>query len=351
MPTRVLIVDDSALIRQMLTEILITDPEIEVVGTAPNALIARERIKALSPDVITLDIEMPHMDGLSFLEKLMALHPLPVIMVSTLGRQGPTLALRAMELGAVDWVAKPTLGIRSGMEALAEELIGKVKIAAATRPRSTTATRQASSFVREEPANDDIGRVVAIGASTGGVEALRHVIGRLPPSAPGILITQHMPPGFTASFARRMNEQCAVTVTEATDGAPIRRGHVYIAPGSRHLEIRQRGKEYVCRLHDDAPVSGHRPSVDVLFRSVAEVVGADSLGIILTGMGRDGASGLLAMRQRGARTLGQSEASCVIYGMPRVAKEFGAVESEMTLDRIAEEIVRTPVRSRAAAAH
>ena len=193
--------------------------------------------------------------------------------------------------------------------------------------------------------------VMANGASTGGVEALRHVIGRLPPSAPGILISQHMPPGFTVSFARRMNDQCAVTVTEATDGAPIRRGHVYIAPGSRHLEIRQRGKEYVCRLHDDAPISGHRPSVDVLFRSVTEVVGADSLGIILTGMGRDGASGLLAMRQRGARTLGQSEASCVIYGMPRVAKEFGAVESEMSLDRIAEEIVRMPARSRAAAAH
>jgi two-component system chemotaxis response regulator CheB len=341
MPIRVLIVDDSALIRQMLTEILIADPEIEVVGTAPNALIARDRIKALSPDVITLDIEMPHMDGLSFLEKLMALHPLPVIMVSTLGRQGPTLALRAMELGAVDWVAKPTLGIRSGMEALAEELIGKVKVAAATRPRSTTITRQVSSFVREEPVNDDIGRVVAIGASTGGVEALRHVIGRLPPSAPGILITQHMPSGFTASFARRMNEQCAVTVTEATDGVPIRRGHVYVAPGSRHLEIRLKGKEYVCRLHDDAPVSGHRPSVDVLFHSVAEMVGADAVGVILTGMGRDGASGLLAMRQRGARTLGQSEASCAIYGMPRVAKEFGAVESEMTLDRIADEISKT----------
>jgi two-component system chemotaxis response regulator CheB len=341
MPIRVLIVDDSALIRQMLTEILIADPEIEVVGTAPNALVARDRIKALSPDVITLDIEMPHMDGLSFLEKLMAFHPLPVIMVSTLGRQGPTLALRAMELGAIDWVAKPTLGIRSGMEALAEELIGKVKVAAATRPRSTTITRQVSSFVREEPVNDDIGRVVAIGASTGGVEALRHVIGRLPPSAPGILITQHMPSGFTASFARRMNEQCAVTVTEATDGVPIRRGHVYVAPGSRHLEIRLKGKEYVCRLHDDAPVSGHRPSVDVLFHSVAEMVGADAVGVILTGMGRDGASGLLAMRQRGARTLGQSEASCAIYGMPRVAKEFGAVESEMTLDRIADEIART----------
>ena len=220
------------------------------------------------------------------------------------------------------------------MEALAEKLIAKVKIAAATRPRSTTATRQASSFVREETANDDNGRVVAIGASTGGVEALRHVIGRLPPSAPGILITQHMPPGFTASFARRMNEQCTVTVTEATDGAPIRRGQVYVAPVSYHLEIRQRGREYVCRRHDDAPVSGHRPPIDVVFRSVAEVVGADSLGIILTGMGRDGASGLLAMRQRGARTLGQSEASCVIYGMPRVAKEFGAVESEMTLTEL-----------------
>ncbi len=350
MPIRVLIVDDSALIRQMLTEILTSDAEIEVVGTAPDALVARERIKALSPDVITLDIEMPHMDGLSFLEKLMALHPLPVIMVSTLGRQGPSLALRAMELGAVDWIAKPTLGIRSGMEALASELIGKVKMAAATRPRSGGAPRLLPT-VRVEASDDDIGRIVAIGASTGGVEALRHVIGHLPQSAPGILITQHMPPGFTASFARRMNEQCAVTVMEATDGALIKRGHVYIAPGSRHLEIALKGKDYICRLHDDAPVSGHRPSVDVLFRSVAEVVGDEALGIILTGMGRDGAAGLLAMRQRGARTLGQSEASCVIYGMPRVAKEVGAVECEMTLDQIAGEIVRSPVRSRYAAAH
>lgn len=345
MAIRVLIVDDSALIRQMLTEILSSDSEIEVVGAAQNALIAREKIKALMPDVITLDIEMPHMDGLSFLEKLMALHPLPVVMVSTLGRQGPAMPLRAMELGAVDWVAKPTLGIRSGMEAIAIELIGKVKLAAATRPRTASGIKQPQALPRMVDSDEEYGRIVAIGASTGGVEALRHVIGRLPPTAPSILVTQHMPPGFTASFARRMNEQCAVKVTEATDGAPVERGHVYIAPGSRHLEVALKGKEYICRLHDGAPVCGHRPSVDVLFRSVAEVAGAEALGIILTGMGRDGASGLLAMREQGARTIGQSEASCVIYGMPRVAKEIGAVQSEMTLDRIAEEILRTRARS------
>lgn len=341
MPIRVLIVDDSALIRQLLSEILSSDPEINVVGTAANALIARERIKVLAPDVITLDIEMPHMDGLSFLERLMALRPLPVVMVSTLGREGPNIALRAMGLGAVDWVAKPTLGIRSGMEALAAELIAKVKLAAATQPKSSSmvhgAPRQAPLQVCEYGNGLPI---IAIGASTGGVEALRHLMGGLPATAPAILITQHMPPGFTASFARRMNDQCAVTVMEAKDGSPVRRGHVYVAPGARHLEIAAKGDDFICRLHDAAPVSGHRPSVDVLFKSVADVVGADALGIILTGMGRDGAAGLLAMRQRGARTLGQSEGSCLIYGMPRVAKEIGAVEHELPLDRIAQEIVR-----------
>jgi two-component system chemotaxis response regulator CheB len=338
-PIRVLIVDDSALMRQLLTEILAADPGIEVVGTAPDPLVARERIKALSPDVLTLDIEMPVMDGLSFLEKLMALRPMPVVVVSTLTQKGADAAVRALELGAVDSVGKPLLDIRSGMSGLATELIAKVKAAAMSRPRARTSAPAARKPLTVDPGLSTAGRIVAIGASTGGVEALQHVIGRLPAGAPAVLITQHMPAGFTSSFARRLDSQCAVTVLEATDGRRILPGHVYIAPGARHMELVRTGAHYACRLHDGPPVSGHRPSVDVLFRSVALAAGRNAVGIILTGMGRDGADGLLAMRKAGARTYGQSEASCLIYGMPKVAMATGAVETELPLERLAEEIV------------
>ncbi|WP_439598654.1 protein-glutamate methylesterase/protein-glutamine glutaminase [Falsiroseomonas sp.] len=339
MPVKVLVIDDSALIRQLLTELLSRDPGITVVGTAPDPIIARDRIKALSPDVLTLDIEMPRMDGLSFLERLMALRPMPVVVISTLTQKGAEAALRAMELGAVDYVPKPLIDIRSGMLELGAELVAKVKAAAAARPQARQARTQASAPLQVDPRLSTAGRIVAIGASTGGVETLQRMITRLPATTPALLVTQHMPAGFTSSFARRLDAQCAMTVTEAEDGRRVMPGHVYIAPGARHLELVRDGAHFACRLHDGAPVSGHRPSVDVLFASVAAVAGRAAMGIILTGMGRDGAAGLLEMRRAGARTLGQSEASCVIYGMPKAAMQAGAVELEMPLDRLTEEIV------------
>lgn len=339
MPIKVLVVDDSALIRQVLTELLSRDPAIEVVGSAPDPYVARERIKALSPDVLTLDIEMPRMDGLSFLEKLMALRPMPVVVVSTLTQKGADAAIRALGLGAVDYVAKPLLDIRNGMVELGEELVSKVKLAAASRPRARQAEASAMRPLAADPRLSTAGRIIALGASTGGVETLQRMLMRLPATTPAILVTQHMPPGFTASFARRLDGQCAVTVIEATDGRRVLPGHVYIAPGARHLELARSGAHFECRLHDGPPVSGHRPSVDVLFASVAAAAGRNAVGVILTGMGRDGATGLLAMRRAGARTLGQSEASCVIYGMPKAAMQAGAVEAEFPLDRLAEELV------------
>jgi two-component system chemotaxis response regulator CheB len=339
MPIKVLIIDDSALIRRLLSDILSADPAIEVVGTAPDPIIARERIRTLQPDVLTLDIEMPKMDGLTFLERLMALRPMPVVVVSTLTQKNTDTALRAMELGAVDCVPKPLIDISAGMEALGTELVAKVKAAARARPRAR-GVPGAHAALTVDPRLSTVGRIVAIGASTGGVEALQHVVMRLPATAPAVLVTQHMPPGFTASFARRLDGQCAVTVLEATDGRRVLPGHVYIAPGARHLELVRTGSHYECRVRDGEPVSGHRPSVDVLFQSVAVAAGRSALGIILTGMGRDGAAGLLEMRRAGARTLGQSETSCVVYGMPKAAMQAGAVEAEIPLERVAEEIVK-----------
>ena len=322
-----------------MTELLGGDPAIQVVGTAPDPIVARDRIKALAPDVLTLDIEMPRMDGLSFLEKLMALRPMPVVVVSTLTQKGAEAAVRALELGAVDYVPKPLLDIRRGMDDLGETLIAKVKLAAVTRPVARQATPASQAQLAVDPRLSTAGRIVAIGASTGGVETLHRMLTRLPATAPAILVTQHMPPGFTTSFARRLDGQCAVTVAEATDGRRVLPGHVYIAPGARHLELVRTGAHFACRLHDGAPVSGHRPSVDVLFTSVATAAGGGAIGMILTGMGRDGAAGLLAMRQAGARTYGQSEASCIIYGMPKAAMQAGAVETELPIERLTEEII------------
>jgi len=335
---RVLIVDDSAFIRQFLSEILNAQPDIEVVGIAADPHIARERIKALNPDVVTLDIEMPHMDGLTFLERLMALRPTPVVVVSTLTQKGTDIALRALEMGAVDIVAKPQTDLRQGMSALQTELATKIRAASLTRPkaRSPAPARAALVF---DPAHSTESRIVAIGASTGGVEALQTLLMDLPADTPAILVTQHMPPGFTASFAKRLNEICRMSVCEASHRQRVLGGHVYIAQGSQHLELARSGAHYLCHLHDGPPISGHRPSVDVLFQSVAATAAANALGIILTGMGRDGAAGLLAMRRAGARTLGQSEASCLIYGMSKAAKELDAVEAEMPLDRLAREIL------------
>jgi two-component system chemotaxis response regulator CheB len=339
MPVKVLIVDDSALMRELLTGLLESDPGITVVGAANDPYVARERIKALNPDVITLDIEMPRMDGLSFLERLMALRPTPVVIVSTLTQKGADAALRALDLGAIDCVAKPLIDMRQGMEALRDELVAKVRAAATARPRARGAPPAQRPPLIVDPKVSAAGRIVAIGASTGGVEALQQCLTALPANSPAILVTQHMPAGFSHSFAQRLDEICSMSVAEATHGRRIMPGHVYIAPGGRHLELTRSGGHYECRLSDRPPVSGHRPSVDVLFASVAQTAAGNAVGVIMTGMGSDGAAGLLQMREAGARTLGQDEKSCLIYGMPRMAMQMGAVEHEVSLSRLPEQIL------------
>ena len=334
MTIKVLVIDDSALIRQVMTELLSRDPGITVVGTAPDPIIARDKIRQLAPDVLTLDIEMPRMDGLSFLERLMTVRPMPVLVVSSLTQRGTDTALRALELGAIDYVPKPLADIRDGMVALGRMLVEKVKAAAVSRPRPRQAASLAPVPLQVDAAHSTAGDIIAIGASLGGVEALHRFMAQVPAGAPAMLVTQHMPPGFTATFAKRLDERCAMAVLEATDGRRVLPGHAYIAPGARHLELARDGAHYVCRVHDGPRVSDHKPSVDALFHSVARAARTRATGVILTGMGRDGAEGLLAMRRGGARTFGQSEASCVVYGMPKAAMELGAVETEAPLERL-----------------
>ncbi len=318
---RVLIVDDSPTIRGILTRVLGADGEIEVIGAAGDPIEAREAIKTLNPDVITLDVEMPKMTGLEFLEKIMRLRPMPVIMVSTLTQAGAAISLEALELGAFDCVGKPEF----------DGLPEKVKAAARARIRPHgERIRPAERNANYRPGN----KLLAIGSSTGGVEALLTVLSSFPQNCPPTVITQHMPPVFTASFASRLDRICAPTVAEATDGAPLLPGHIYIAPGGeQHLEV-QGGTQPRCRLRQGPPVSGHRPSVDALFTSVAQQFGRRAVGVILTGMGRDGAAGLKLMHDAGAATLGQDEASCVVYGMPKAAFEIGAVDKQLSLGAI-----------------
>ncbi len=335
----VLVVDDSALMRQMLRTVLDSDPDIEVVGAAPDPLCARQMIKDLDPDVVTLDVEMPKMDGLAFLEKLMTLRPMPAIMVSSMTHRGAEITMRALELGAVDFVTKPKAPADKGLAILKDELVPKVKLAAGARVVVAHRGQRPSPKPRASP--KQAGRnIIAVGASTGGVAALRSLLSGLPATCPPVLITQHMPPAYTGPFAARLDQNSALTVTEAVDGQRIQSGHAYVAPGGRHLRLVRDRQGLRCHLTDDPLVSGHRPSVDVLFQSVAESVGAYAVGVILTGMGRDGAEGLLEMRQAGATTFGQSEASCVVYGMPRAALEVGAVEVEMPLDDMAKAILQ-----------
>jgi two-component system chemotaxis response regulator CheB len=325
---RVLVVDDSATMRSLISSALRRDPQIEVVGQAGDPIEARAAIKALNPDVVTLDIEMPNMNGLEFLEKIMRLRPMPVIMVSTLTMAGADATLQALELGAVDCVAKPT-GVASGPEAFGD-LIEKVKTAArsSVRPRANTA--KVDRRANYKPGKD----IVAIGSSTGGVEALLTILSSFPENCPPTVITQHMPATFTKSFAARLDRSSGPSVAEAYDGAPLEVGKVYLAPGGEtHLEVVRSGG-LRCRLRSSDHVNGHRPSVDVLFNSVSNAVKDGAVGVILTGMGRDGADGLKTLRQAGARTLGQNEATCVVYGMPRTAFEIGAVERQLPLPAI-----------------
>lgn len=336
--TRVLIVDDSALMRQVLTQLLAQDPSIEVIGSAQDPIIARDKIKALNPDVLTLDVEMPRMDGLTFLEKLMRGHPMPVVMVSSLTERGADTTLRALELGAVDFVTKPKIDVRQGTAQVAQEIISKVKAAARAkvhaRLQSPTGSATAAVSLRSDALIKSTHKVIALGASTGGTEALKDVLTCFPPDSPGVVIVQHMPEKFTQSFAERLDSLCQIRVKEAKDGDTIVPGHVLLAPGNFHMEVTRSGANYGVKVFEAERVNRHRPSVDVLFNSCARVLGRNAVGVIMTGMGDDGARGLLAMKQAGARTAAQDEASCVVFGMPKEAIALGGVDEIVPLCKI-----------------
>lgn len=347
--TRVLIVDDSALMRQLLTSILSSDPGIQVLGSASDPIAARKMIKELNPDVVTLDIEMPKMDGLSFLEKIMTLRPMPVVMVSTLTQEGAEATIRSLELGAVDVIGKPQVDLQRSLEMQSERLCNVVKAAgrAHVKPFEKRGI-EPKRKVAEKIGFSSSELIVAIGSSTGGVESIRRVVQGLPSDGPAVLITQHMPGGFTRTFAERLDRGTELKVSEASHGQRVLPGHVYIAPGTHHLKLARSGANYTCALDDSGPVTGHMPSVDVLFQSVAAAAGHNAVGAILTGMGRDGAKGLLSMRKAGCDTFGQDEKSSVVYGMPKAAFELGAVGQQLPLEKIADAInesVRKRVRN------
>lgn len=346
-PCRVLIVDDSAVVRQMLTEILSRAPGIEVVGSAADPILAREKIKRLNPDVITLDVEMPRMDGLAFLENLMRLRPTPVVMISSLTERGADTTLQALALGAVDFISKPKLDVARGLEEYAEEIVGKVKAAAKAKVRALdrpAAPRPAGNAVITPSAVSTLkfrttDRLIAIGASAGGTEALRVVLEGMPADAPAVVMTQHLPAGFSTAFADRLNRHSAMAVREASEGEAILPGHAYLPPGGKHLQVVRDGARWRCKIDDGPPVNRHKPAVDVLFQSVARNAGANAIGAVLTGMGDDGARGLLEMLQAGASTLVQDEATSVVWGMPGTAFRLGAAQEVLPLDRIAERLI------------
>jgi two-component system chemotaxis response regulator CheB len=341
--TRVLIVDDSALVRGLLKQIIDDTPDFDVVGVASDPYDAWRKIKELGPDVLTLDVEMPRMDGLSFLERLMQLHPMPVLMVSSLTEQGCATTLRALELGAVDFVSKPKVDLHAGVLGLGDELLQKLRITASAKvqtvKRRNTSTRVEPSAPRAMLKTSM--KIVAMGASTGGTEALKDVLIELPPDSPPIAIVQHMPPGFTKSFAARLDSLCAVRVKEACDGDRLMAGHVLVAPGDFHMVLTRSGASYGVRVVAGEPVNRHRPSVDVLFESFADYAGGNAVGVILTGMGNDGALGLKHMHDQQAATIAQDEHSCVVYGMPKEAVDIGAVDHVLPLSRIAAKILDT----------
>jgi two-component system chemotaxis response regulator CheB len=343
---RVVVVDDSALVRSLLTEIIERQPDMTCIGAASDPLVAREMIRNLNPDVITLDIEMPRMDGLDFLSRLMRLRPMPVVMVSTLTERGADVTLKALELGAVDFVSKPKVGVADGLRQLGMDITDKIRTAARARVHrlSTPAAASADAAPAKPVTMASLGRlstekIIFIGASTGGTEATREVLVNLPADSPGVMITQHMPPGFTKSYAARLNGLSRIAVAEAVDGERILPGHAYLAPGGLHLSVERSGANYIARVQDGEPVNRHKPSVEVLFESAARVVGRNALGVMLTGMGADGAKAMRSMRDAGSWNLVQDEATCVVFGMPREAIAHGAANEVLPLGQIAPRLV------------
>ena len=336
MTIKVLIVDDSALIRSVMSEIVNSQADMEVVATAPDPLVARELIKKHNPDVLTLDVEMPKMDGLDFLEKLMRLRPMPVLMVSSLTERGSEITMRALELGAVDFVTKPKISIQTGMREYTELITDKIRAAARARVKARTVHQNAPTAALQALRSPLISseKLIIIGASTGGTEAIREFLMQMPSDCPGILIAQHMPEGFTTSFARRLDSLCRISVSEAAGNERILPGHAYIAPGHSHLLLTRSGANYMTKIEQTDPVNRHRPSVDVLFRSAAVAAGKNAVGVILTGMGKDGAAGMLEMKNAGAHNFAQDEASCVVFGMPREAIALGAAHEVAPLNAL-----------------
>ncbi len=341
---RVLVVDDSALVRSLLTQIINEQPDMEVVGAAPDPLVAREMIKQKNPDVLTLDVEMPRMDGLDFLERLMRLRPMPVVMVSTLTERGSEVTLRALELGAIDYVSKPKVGISSGLQEYADEIAEKIRTARVARvrrappnPAPVLTADAVLAPVQSRIASTE--KVIIVGASTGGTEAIKAFLVQMPPDCPGILIAQHMPEAFTRPFAERLNGLCRISVAEAVHGERVLPGHAYVAPGHSHLLLARSGANYVVELSQAPPVNRHRPSVDVLFRSAANCAGRNAIGVILTGMGKDGAAGMLEMKQAGATNFAQDEASCIVFGMPKEAIALGGVDEIVSLNDMAKRVL------------
>lgn len=347
---RVLVVDDSALVRSLLSEIINRQSDMECVGVANDPLIAREMIRELNPDVITLDIEMPRMDGLDFLGRLMRLRPTPVVMISTLTERGAEATLKALELGAVDFVSKPRIGLVDGLRELSEQIVDKVRAASQANVRRTAPIPEAGSTVPKDwvsvPAPRSTGtgfsteKLVFIGASTGGTEAIKEILVRLPADFPAVLVTQHMPPGFTKTFAARLNGLSKLSVQEAVNGERLLPGHVYIAPGGTQFRVDRSGANYLAVVEDGQPVNRHKPSVEVLFKSAAKLVGRNACGVLLTGMGNDGAQALREMKDAGSYNYAQDEASCIVFGMPREAVLLGAADEVLPPAAIAEALIQ-----------